>query len=113
MCRHPLSRPISKPLPDGPRKQELEPIPAQSLLRFPAMVAARDCGQQLVATLGRLTLPHTGAERPCIALGLLASWAGPRAGRDAMHSCVKPRAIGREQQRGAYCLNLGLFVTSC
>jgi hypothetical protein len=65
-------------LPDGPRKQELKPILAQSLLRFPAMVAARDYGQQLVATLGRLTLPHIGAKR--------ASWAGPRAGHDAMHS---------------------------
>jgi hypothetical protein len=28
-----------KALPGGPRKQKLEPIPAQSLLRFPTMVA--------------------------------------------------------------------------
>ena len=80
MCRHPLSRPISKPLPDGPRKQELEPIPAQSLLRFPAMVAARDCGQQPVATLGRLTLPPHWCREPLYCAGAVGQLGRPQGG---------------------------------
>ena len=80
MWRHPLSQPISKPLPDGPRKQELEPIPAQSLLRFPAMVAARDCGQQLVATLGRLTLPPHWCRAPLYCAGAVGQLGRPQGG---------------------------------
>ena len=53
---------------------------------------ARDC-----AMLGRLALTHR-CQVPLYCIGVLASWAGPRAGRDTMHNCVKPRAIGREQQ---------------
>jgi hypothetical protein len=77
MCRHPLSRSISKPLFDGSRKQELEPIPAQSLLRFPAMVAARDCRQQLVAMLGWLTLPPHWCRAPLYCAGVVGQLGRP------------------------------------